>query len=111
MLEIVTAAVELDRRLVSCRARYWIYMYSHHDMYLSTHEPRDYYKIPMYGFSCWGNKIESALPGMQLRTGEKYKVAFAVAPTLVKFGDHEGEGYERLQRIANRRVLIERGGV
>jgi len=107
MWELVAAAVELDRRLVACRAEYCIYMYNFRDMHFTAHDQRDFCRTSMYGFGWSGNTMESALPGMQFKTGEKYRVAFTVAPALVKFGDHEGEGYETMQRIAKRRVLIE----
>ena len=109
--EIVRDAVELDRRLVSCRANYKVYMYSRNqDMSLVT-QRLEFRGIPPCGFEYVENTMEPAIQGEVYKSTKpyhKYRVALVVTPALIKYGDHEGENYKNFKLISRRMVVCEK---
>jgi hypothetical protein len=109
-LEIVKTAVELDRRLATCRAKYQVHMYiPSQDMLLPFLGQE--FPYPMFGFDYIESTMTPAIHGEAYKTTSravKWRVSLVVTPALVKYGDHEGENYENARVIARRRVMCDK---
>ena len=111
LLDIVNQAVDLDRRLVMCRANYRLFMYDKcEDTHLAqqmVYQESQVVRLPphTYGFGYTDQTMEPAVQGVVYKPDRKWKVSLVVTPALLKYGDHEGENYENCKVIARRRVV------
>ncbi|KAK3324104.1 hypothetical protein B0T19DRAFT_443543 [Cercophora scortea] len=105
---IFTEATKLDAKLVACRALYRVFMY--HELEDTKFHPQkdiDEYlrRVPCHGFSFDPDQMEPIIMDKQPERGAQ--VDLVVSPSLVKYGDHEGENYETGMFISRREVICD----
>jgi hypothetical protein len=96
--ELVEDAAKIDLELAMCRAKYTIFMYDPREtMWFAP-------SVRMHGFPFDMNEMEAPL-NLAVKSRASYPVGLVVSPSVVKFGDENGEGYEHSQWIVKRSVV------